>query len=475
MIITEIRPGLYRVDQDGIFHLGIGIGPARSKLASNAMTSHQQTGTLFDSAGNIKSAWPIEGIISHHETLIAFGPWLDGAVPASAIVDFEKDRALQILASMAQAFIVLQQGNKLSTRGIFLDSSYFFPDGTLLVLPVFAQEAMLALRSLAEKTLSHEFLRLPAVDAADSHAFGLAILAFRVVCGIFPFEINQDWHDTKALIAHGVCQTPHCLYPQLDAQIEAVYQRFLVLHKFGNASLSEIGSIIELWRANSQLIETTNPNHPAVKAYQRRLTRQKQRRFLQLYGLRIAFISLIAILVLSVPLSILSNALRPLKTIGMEPVQVIQAFYSGFDNLDVGLMADATTDGAGKPAIDLVTNIFVIDRIRYANERKKVHYTPPEWRQFKDSVNSNSVMVFGIDNLKMQDMAAPNPLNQRNFLVNYQIWTNLGGDNQSDPGKPERDRAIRIEEHSDQIQLQKRTDGVWQIKEIKEIKTARTE
>lgn len=472
MTINEFNPGLFRIELDDTVHLGIGIGPAHSRYATKALSSRQEHGQIYDPQTNSMTSWPIEGVCTYHETIIAYGPWKEGAQSGVDLLGLEQNKALGILSNLTQSYAKLAVEKKLSQRGLYIDGFLLFPDNSFIILPMMMQEAMLALSALELKKQRHEIYRLSSASLADSYAFGLAVLAFRIATGVFPFETSLDSAQTSSLIAHGVAMTPRCLIPGIDEEIEAVCNRFLVKHEFGSDSLSEIGATIERWRASpiQKVLSNVDYSQSAGKSFSRRLKGHQGRRFIQRNGLRITFITIAGVLILSIPGTMLANYFRPLKTKGMNPTQVIQAFYSAYNSLDTSLMSDATNDDAAKKTIEMLSNIFVIDRVRFASEHRQVHFTPEELRQKPELTEIANTMIYGIDQLSITEDMAAETGNAKVFIAAYDLWSNIGN-NSPDAENQDLDlpKAPVIMHKVEQLFLWQRDDGIWKIKEIKNL------
>jgi hypothetical protein len=90
---------------------------------------------------------------------------------------------------------------------------------------------------------------------------------------------------------------------------------------------------------------------------------------------------------------------RP-STLGMDPAAVVESYYNAINALDHEMLEACVTGGAGKDDIGMVTNLYVVSRIREAYESREVFINPKEWREnggFSDKA------VFGIGDLDISE------------------------------------------------------------------------
>jgi hypothetical protein len=125
----------------------------------------------------------------------------------------------------------------------------------------------------------------------------------------------------------------------------------------------------------------------------------KSRRFVRrnVTVLTIGFAAL-ALLALSARSVAKSRADLP-TTRGMTPVEVIEAYYGAFGTLDHTLMEACVIDRAGKNDISMITNIFVISRVRQAYEMNIAVTDAREWLQAGSPPTEASVV--GVTDLRL--------------------------------------------------------------------------
>ena len=108
----------------------------------------------------------------------------------------------------------------------------------------------------------------------------------------------------------------------------------------------------------------------------------------------------LAVVVFFVANIITTRAAQP-TTAGMEPLEVIESFYNAFGELDHMLMDNIVLRGVARSDITMVTNLFVIDRVRMAHEF--VHtltISAREWQEMGGG--ATELNVFGVTDLRIE-------------------------------------------------------------------------
>jgi hypothetical protein len=77
--------------------------------------------------------------------------------------------------------------------------------------------------------------------------------------------------------------------------------------------------------------------------------------------------------------SLVQAQLERWSTKGLTPVQVVEQYYGAFGSLDHETMSACVEDNAGKADVEMVTNLFVVARMREAYEQKRTVINASEW------------------------------------------------------------------------------------------------
>jgi hypothetical protein len=143
----------------------------------------------------------------------------------------------------------------------------------------------------------------------------------------------------------------------------------------------------------------------------------------------------------------------------MDSLQVIEAYYDAFDKLDHQTMEAFVARGAGKNEVNMVTNFFVITRVRQAYERNWNQFVPAQEWLDSDSPESD-LPVFGITDLQIRHLSGTEDSEEARYLAVYTLWLPWP------EAEEERDGSGPVDIHcSNELRLA-RIKGNWRIVEI---------
>jgi hypothetical protein len=108
-------------------------------------------------------------------------------------------------------------------------------------------------------------------------------------------------------------------------------------------------------------------------------------------------------------------------TKGMEPVQVIENYYNAFGELDHTLMDACVINRAGKRDIEMVTNFFVLSRVRQAYEYSSDMVISAQKWQDQGSLRTRS-QVFGVTDLDIRQTGGDESADQVRYRASYLLW-----------------------------------------------------
>jgi hypothetical protein len=124
----------------------------------------------------------------------------------------------------------------------------------------------------------------------------------------------------------------------------------------------------------------------------------------------------VAVLAGSLAYSVLSNALKPPVTVGMEPREVVELFYNSITELDHDAIEDCVTDGAGKDVVTEATNLFVISRMRLGQEGTTGFVPAQQWKDADTPDLEPQYHVYGIADLAIERVGTAE------FVATYEKW-----------------------------------------------------
>ncbi len=193
----------------------------------------------------------------------------------------------------------------------------------------------------------------------------------------------------------------------------------------------------------------------------------KRRRFIRknrgvIMGMSIVFLCLAGITAL-----VVSDIRAKPTTENMTPLEVTEMFYQGINTLDQSLIDACITGNAGKEYSDLVTNLYVIGRVRQAYERTPGIMTPEQWL---DTETPRNHSVFGLTNLKTEKTDAPQTGGKAAFTVSFYMLLPQppetdSPDESSDSLSADAPYPLSVHRRTDTVTLSLK-GGRWRISDI---------
>ncbi|MDR0377971.1 MAG: hypothetical protein LBH70_09285 [Spirochaetaceae bacterium] len=312
----------------------------------------------------------------------------------------------------------------------------------------------------------------------DAAVFTAAAMLYQIVCGAPPYSAG-DPERLYSDIREGVYTPPSLMAPGLDPGIAA-----LISSALAPASATAKRPSLEDFRQKTGPLFSGGPERffrrlreeerAKILAERKQFDRKKAagvktRRFIRRNTAVIGGAA-IALLILALAAGSIVKGRRDLPTTrGMSPREVIAAYYGSFETLDHTLMEACVVGKAGKGDINLVTNIFVISRVREAYEMKRPVVAAREW--LDAGAAPTDLAVTGVTDLRLSGEDEDESDGEVRYRVDYTLWLPAGymetggaGDGQETP--PETLPALPAKTGlTDDVRLilQK---GAWRISEI---------
>jgi hypothetical protein len=196
---------------------------------------------------------------------------------------------------------------------------------------------------------------------------------------------------------------------------------------------------------------------------QKRAKAVKTGRFLRRNRTALLAVTGAAVIAALVAGSLIRTRLNRPSTRGMEGIEVVESYYNAITALDHEMMEACVTGGAGKDDINLVTNFFVISRVRQAYETRIVFISPQEWRT--DGGGLTDKAVFGIDGLRLEGTDTDGADGRLAYRAGYRFFSPVPGDTAESETLPSALPAVILRQ--DELVLEKDRKGLWRISEIR--------
>jgi hypothetical protein len=330
----------------------------------------------------------------------------------------------------------------------------------------------------------------PDLTGMEAAVFTAGAMLYRVLSGAVPYPardeelLHQDMRE-------GNVPPIRLAAPGLDERLASLIQAALVsaektsgpadrIPRSGTALLSQLLAILK--PEGRAVSGAASLFHQLSAEEQLRLAKEKDQ-FLKRKNLAVktrrfvirntAIIAgcaaAVLIAVLMVRSVVKSRADRP-TTAGMDSAQVVHSYYGAFGGLDHQLMEACVIQGAGKGDIEMVTNLFVISRVRQAYEMRG---SPPlitaaEWQNA--GAQPLDSQVFGVTGLEIERLSGDESAEAVRYRAVYTLWLprQYGAENaaQEDAGSQEETAGLPVGvRYTDELTLIKNR-GNWRIAEI---------
>ncbi|MDR1587570.1 MAG: hypothetical protein LBS57_08955 [Treponema sp.] len=449
-----------------------------------------ERGLIVFPGGKIET-WQVGGIVEREagsgesgrrgdcpagRTMVVWGPPFAGERLDILINDDgRKDESIFALRRWIGALLSLDGGASLCPWGalVAVDSAggdaafppgaVFFPPQTLMLRCAQAGGMETLIRGGAA------FVH-PDLSGFDAAAFSAAALLYRVFAGEPPFPAAEETllHED---MREGAFIPPALAAPGLDEELAALVREALGFSKKAGdrkpdrareilVRFAEIldGGGAEKAAANlspapfSSFFRPLDSEEQAKIGGERRLFVKrkkltlKTRRFAARNAALIMGIGAAVLIAVFVGRSLaVSRDARP-STEGMTPLEVIQSYYGAFERLDHEMMEACAIRGAGKNDITMITNFYVISRIRLAYERNAAPFSVPR-----------------VTDIRIEKSAGSEESGELLCRVSYTLSLPLP----SEEGQNAAQENAPAEEHAiyDELTLV-RHKGAWRIAEI---------
>ncbi|MDR0998449.1 MAG: hypothetical protein LBL70_05220 [Treponema sp.] len=415
---------------------------AQAKFAQSIV----QEGRIVYPGGKIEK-WQASGVLEYKNgespTMVIWGPAFPGErLDLLAACPSRQDEALEALrhwiaASPGEGDIPLWPAGAL----VMTAQTPRFPRGTVLFCPerlvarCLQAEGEDRWRDGAESLVNPELGEKAAVFTAGA-------LLYRILAGQSPFP-NRNIDLLHQDIREGVFLPLRFAAPGLDEDLANLIDRAIggSRNVSGSGKTGKAGTSAGIERPGlGDLAVALGPAGGAA-AFFRSLDEEKRERLAEeraqlekkrkltvntrrfvirnsaiLGGSLAAFAALILIFY-----SIIAGRKDLPTTKGMEPVQVVETYYNAFGELDHTLMDACVINRAGKRDIEMVTNFFVLSRVRQAYEyTSDVMMSAQKW-QDQGSLRTKS-QVFGVTDLRIRQTGGDESVDQVHYQASYLLW-----------------------------------------------------
>ena len=422
---------------------------AQAKMA-DCITQH---GAVIYPDGTVES-WQPGGVTEYapgeragdqqEGTMVIWGPDFPGEELAAVICEEGRgDEALDAIRFWLKAAAVM--GDKLDDASFHGASGAFivttkvvagktaspknkYPAGTVFFPPVRLLKRTIDAAGDEALLEAGRFFH-PDLKGNEAVSFCAGAMLYRVFCGSPPFGRDND-DVMRQDIREGVFVPPNLAKPGLSPEMSGIINGAITASKkreiMVRPTADHIAAVLgpPYSRKVSSWIEPLSDEELSkVRAEHDRYDKKsdstvKVRRFLVRYRFAVvaslaAFIALIFIIAGAVR----RQAELP-TTRGMSPIEVAQTYYGAIGELDSTLMEACVSGRAGRDDITMVTNLFVLTRVRQGYEMRDAFLSAQRWIDAGRPVTYDT--VFGITDLRISVLSAGET--DASLEVNYILW-----------------------------------------------------
>ena len=438
--------------------------------------------------GTAIESWNTCGVVEAGDdkpTMVVWGPLFSGDRLDNILNESSKDEsrreALASLCRWAQAVLALGESQVIHTwpcaAMVSSDAVFFMP-------PVLARRCLMS--SEVTRLQGGQWYAHPDLDGMEAVVFSFAAMLYRIITGNPPFcatddvTLPQDMRESNFLPIR-------LAVPGLDEQLASMIHNALSRPKGIKQAGHEAPSLndfLAVIQPGANVISLPSLISPLPDENLLVLEKEKNQ-FLRIQGASvntkrfiakntaflIGVLTALAVGGIFAYSMVQSRALRP-TTEGMDPVQVIESYYHAFGELDHTMMEACVLRGVGRNDINMVSNLFVISRVRMAHEPGlgPAIISAQQWQELGgDPVN---VQVFGVTDLQVhrlsRDIDDLDDVHEVWYRVEYILWIPAQfGDSLEDAlDTPQGDFRMPLpQRHTDEVTLVRR-QGNWRIAHI---------
>lgn len=417
---SRISEGLISIERGGERYLGVDTGiPSNSPSLRKLAGQRRQAGKLI--SGSAVGEWRPQGFIEYEGRVHVYGPLHTGRFVEQALHDEASDRlemlerVARILASLSRAGI---EPFPFHTRAIIL-----LDDGGAIVLPPDILQTIREHQDYESRIERMERFNHPDRSPAENVGYALAVASYYVITGTYPF----DGADEEELHARMRAASP---LPAADRDVtirddvSQALQDQLSSAEDG-ADPEQWARRLAAWRAEGVYRDLSDEERArreeVAHARAARIEKSFRRKeSVRRNGRTALIVAAIAIVVGTIPGTIIRNALQPRATAGLPPEEVVRVFYTSINTLDHMTMEDAVVEDAGRALIREVTNLFVLDRQRMSVEMESGFVDAQRWRDEGMPPLPTGRSPYGVANLSISNLEAPD--GERRYEVVYERW-----------------------------------------------------
>ncbi|MFP4383655.1 MAG: hypothetical protein ACLFSE_06385 [Spirochaetia bacterium] len=476
MVIQRTGEYTVQIEKEGEKFLGINTRIKSGGFGLKRFLSSEGPEKMWIISPNGVEQWGPMLATEYEGSVILYGPYHETVSLTSVLKTPSRD-TLPYLKNLAEAVPAYREKNpgfsRICTFGIlFLDGTGTDPENwKILFLPEEMTDIILDNQDEQKRMIEFEVYNHPDMKKDLNIAFSLGTMSYRILTGEFAFfsDSEVDIHDR---MRNKQIPAPRMKNPEIKQEVsDFIYQNITPGPGKKIGTLTDWKIEIEKWikegvRTPVTEEETAELRRNAEEAERKWEKNYRRKMYVQRNWRRGLVIVAAAALILSLPISIISNALKPRMTAGFSPEEVIEAFYYGMNSLDHSLMEDAVAGNAGKSEIREAMNLYVMTRERYSVEGTTGLTDPRLWLENDRPYLPQGTNIYGVSNLEIEELPDQDDNEETKlFRAEYIKWTPVFGSYSEDDSPNVSKESTEAYERIDRIHMIK-SRGDWVIDDI---------
>lgn len=287
--------------------------------------------------------------------------------------------------------------------------------GDLLIMPPELINFINERESLNKKLVDESIYIHPDLKDERLILFSMGILLFQFSTGVYPINYS-DVEDLRDKMRRKKFLRPRWKNIKISPELSNLIEDLLDVDT--DITLEEAGNQL------NQIVEKGINREDLDYTAEKEQNRLDEEKMLRNEAIREQFIkhrglftgsALAAIVMIVFFGTIIGNALKPPSTAGFSKLQVIESYFTSFQNLDPELIDDVLKKGVRKNDSTEISTLYVTTKMRTQTDPSQQMLTPKQWMEM-DEEERESKDVYGIYNLKIE------PINDNKFGVKYEKW-----------------------------------------------------
>lgn len=265
---------------------------------------------------------------------------------------------------------------------------------SLVFLPARIYQNCLSLFSVSSYNKSYGYYINPLChDRIKSIRFMQAVIAYRLLCGSFPYQEVDIARRTSAMQDADFVLVNHIVL-NIDSSLAESLNTAL---KCGNL-VQNIESALVAKSQDLERVSQADFRKKYKRFYQKKHIMLAIKHFAQRNKTQLIASGTVATLLLIFMASWCKNLLSLPTTLSLNAVQTVQAFYAGIDRMDTVLVRATTCDNVQKDYTIMTAGTYIQNRSRSTMDESEGTFNLEEWLYFD---TNSDYWLYGITNFRI--------------------------------------------------------------------------